>query len=58
MVVPRALAEEVARDGAEQERLERFIHTRIAAGGSTFGNYPPDEAALAAYAEWKEEPER
>ncbi|MXY16526.1 MAG: ribonuclease activity regulator RraA [Acidobacteria bacterium] len=55
VIVPRHLAEEVARDGAEQERLERFVHARIEAGHSTFGTYPPDEATLAAYALWKEE---
>ena len=54
VVVPRALAEEVARDGAEQDRLERFIQSRIAAGHPTFGAYPPDDATLAAYAEWTE----
>ena len=52
VVLPRALAEEVARDGAEQERFERFAHERIAAGQPVFGTYPPDEATLAAYAEW------
>ena len=55
VVVPRALAEEVARDAVEQERLERFVQERIRAGESTFGNYPPNEATLAAYAEWKDE---
>ncbi len=55
VVIPRALTEEVARDGAEQERFERFVHARIAAGQSTFGNYPPDEETLAAYAEWDED---
>ena len=54
-VVPRELAAEVARDAVEQERLERFVQGRIRAGQSTFGNYPPNEATLAAYAEWTEE---
>lgn len=57
VVVPRALAEEVARGGAEQDRLERFIQSRVAAGHPTFGAYPPDDATLAAYAEWTEEGE-
>jgi regulator of RNase E activity RraA len=55
VVVPRALAEEVARDGTEQERLERFVHSRIEQGYPTFGTYPPDEETLAAYAEWTED---
>ena len=55
VVVPRALAEEVARDGNEQERLERFVHSRIEQGHPTFGTYPPNEKTLAAYAEWTED---
>lgn len=55
VVVPRALAEEVASDGAEQERFERFVQARIEDGRSTFGLYPPDEATLAEYAGWHEE---
>ena len=55
VVIPRALAEDVAKDAVEQERLERFVTTRIEAGHSSFGNYPPGEQALAAYAEWTEE---
>ncbi len=55
VVVPRALAEDVARDGAEQERLERFVQQRIESGLSVFGNYPPNDEALAAYAEWQED---
>jgi hypothetical protein len=50
----RALVEEVARDGVEQERFERFVQSRVEQGRSTFGLYPPDEAALAEYAEWDE----
>jgi len=52
VVVPRALAEEGARDGVEQERFERFVQSQVGQGRSTFGLYPPDEAALAEYAQW------
>lgn len=55
VVVPRALAEDVARDGTEQERLEGFVHSRIEQGYPTFGTYPPNEETLAAYAAWTEE---
>ena len=51
-VIPRHLAAEVARDGAEQERLERFIHRRIASGRPLHGTYPPNEETLAAYRAW------
>ena len=37
VVVPKALAAEIARDGAEQERLERFIQIKILAGAATPG---------------------
>ena len=55
VVVPRALAEEVALDGTEQDRLERFVHTRIEQGHPTFGTYPPNAETLAAYAAWTED---
>jgi regulator of RNase E activity RraA len=53
VIVPRHLAEEVARDATEQERLEAFIAERIEAGAPLRGTYPPDEATLAAYAQWR-----
>lgn len=52
VVVPKALAPEVARDGAEQERLERFIQIKILAGAATPGVYPADERTKAEYKEW------
>lgn len=59
VVVPLALAEEVARDAVEQERFERFAQMKIKAGASVEGLYPPNEATLAAYQTWLEagEPE-
>ena len=53
VVIPAHLAEEVARDAAEQEALEAFVLTRIAAGHPLPGTYPPNEATLAAYQEWR-----
>ena len=53
VIVPRHLAEDVARDATEQERLEAFIAERIEAGAPLRGTYPPDEATLAAYAHWR-----
>lgn len=53
VVIPAHLAEEVARDAAEQEALEAFVLTRIEAGAPLPGTYPPNEATLAAYQEWK-----
>ena len=57
--VPRALAEEVARDAVEQERFERFVQIRVKNGASVQGLYPANEQTLAAYQAWLEagEPE-
>ena len=59
VVVPRALAEEVARDAVEQERFERFVQIRVKNGASVQGLYPANEQTLAAYQAWLEagEPE-
>ena len=52
VVIPRHLAAEVARDGAEQERVERFVRRRVDRGASIVGLYPPDQDAMAAYRRW------
>ena len=52
VVIPRHLAAEVARDAAEQERVERFVRRRVDRGASIVGLYPPNEAAMAAYRLW------
>lgn len=54
VVLPRDIADEVARDAEEQDRLERFVIAEVRAGKSIFGVYPPNEATLARYAKWKE----
>ena len=53
VVIPAHLAEDVARDAAEQEELEAFVLSRIEAGAPLPGTYPPNEATLAAYQEWR-----
>ncbi len=53
IVVPRALAEEVARDAYEQERKEEFILSKIEAGSSIVGVYPPNEDTTRAFQDWK-----
>ena len=52
VVIGRHLAAEVARDGLEQERLERFVRRRVDRGASIVGLYPPNDVALAAYRRW------
>jgi regulator of RNase E activity RraA len=59
IVIPRHLAQEVARDAAEQERLEEFVIEEVRNGAPIIGTYPPKEAALARYQEWaKRNPKR
>jgi regulator of RNase E activity RraA len=54
VVIPHHLAAEIAAPAAEQERLERFIMTRVQAGAPLPGTYPPNDETLAAYQEWNE----
>ena len=52
MVIPQALAEEVARDGPEQERYERFAKLKIREGRPIPGVYPPSEETRKEYKAW------
>jgi regulator of RNase E activity RraA len=52
VVIPPHLAAEVARDAAEQERVDRFVRRRVDRGAATLGLYPPNEANKAAYQRW------
>lgn len=47
--IPQHLAVEVAEAAIEQERLERFILSRIEEGAPLRGTYPPDKQTLAQY---------
>jgi regulator of RNase E activity RraA len=49
VVVPRHLADEVARDAIEQERFEEWVLEEVRAGRSTFGLYPPDDETRRRY---------
>ena len=48
-VIPRHLAEQVARTAAARDRLEAYILRRIQSGASLRGVYPPNEQTLAEY---------
>jgi len=52
IVVPRHLADEVARDSFEQERLEKFVAIRISQGIPISGTYPPNDETKALYEAW------
>ena len=54
VVVPRAIAAEVVQAAFEQDEREKFIMSRILAGSSILGVYPPDAETLRDYDEWKQ----
>ena len=54
-VIPRHLADEVARDAAEQEKMEAFILERIKQGVKLAGTYPPNADTRAAFEAWRKE---
>jgi regulator of RNase E activity RraA len=58
VVVPRHLADEVARDAAEQEIMEAFVLQEIAGGRALPGTYPPNAETLARYRVWREQREK
>jgi len=49
VVLPRAVATEVARAAREQDELEAFVQQKIAGGSSIVGVYPPNEATRAEF---------
>lgn len=54
VVIPAQVAEAVAHDAHEQERLEEFIQQKVAGGASILGVYPPDEETRREFEEWRE----
>ncbi|HEV8311119.1 MAG TPA: ribonuclease activity regulator RraA [Methylomirabilota bacterium] len=54
VVIPRQLAVEVARDAAEQERLESFILEKVEGGAALPGIYPPNARTLEEYGAWRQ----
>ena len=58
IVIPVAIAEEVAGEAYAQELREEFILTKVAAGSSIVGVYPPDEQTLREYTVWQEQQRR
>jgi regulator of RNase E activity RraA len=50
IVIPQAIASDIAEEGAEQEALEDFITMEVAGGAPLPGTYPPGPELLARYA--------
>jgi regulator of RNase E activity RraA len=55
LVVPRAVAIEIAEPAFEQEQIEAFVNKKIHAGEPLWGNYPPGEETIAEYKAQKEQ---
>jgi regulator of RNase E activity RraA len=53
-IIPRHLAEVVARDAVEQEGMEAFILERVQGGARLAGTYPPNAETRAAYEAWRQ----
>ena len=53
VVIPAGIADQVAADTFEQEKLEEFVQQEIASGQPLPGTYPPNAATRARYEEWK-----
>jgi regulator of RNase E activity RraA len=53
VAIPAKVADEVAHDAYEQERLEEFIQAKVAAGASILGVYPPNDQTRAEYDAWR-----
>jgi regulator of RNase E activity RraA len=54
-VIPRHLADEVARDAAEQEKMEAFILERVEQGAALPGTYPPNAQTRADFDAWRKQ---
>jgi regulator of RNase E activity RraA len=54
VVIPRYLADTVARAGEEQEQMEAWIRRKIDGGAMVRDFYPPSEHAQAEYRRWQD----
>jgi len=52
VIMPVSVANEVAQDGYEQERLEQFLQEKVAKGSGIKGVYPPNAQTLEEYEVW------
>ncbi len=56
IVIPAAIADEIADEAVEMTAFEDFVTERVLAGESILGLYPPtDQAQRAAFAAWRRE---
>jgi len=55
VVIPAHLADEVAEQAIEQEKMEAFILERVEGGAKLAGTYPPNAHTKAAFEVWRKE---
>jgi regulator of RNase E activity RraA len=55
VVIPAHLADEVAEQAVEQEKMEMFILERVQGGAKLAGTYPPNAETKAAFEAWRKE---
>lgn len=55
VVIPQHLADEIAADAVEQEKIEVFILERVQQGAKLAGTYPPNAETKAAFLAWRKE---
>jgi regulator of RNase E activity RraA len=53
VVIPAAMADEVAKEAFDQTAFEDWVAEKVHAGTSIFGIYPPDDKARAEFASWR-----
>jgi len=53
VVIPQAMVEFVAREGAEHELYESWVFSEVENGAKLPGLYPPNDDAKARYAAWR-----
>lgn len=53
VVIPRHMADEIAKPAADQEQMEQFILEKVQRGAALPGTYPPNDATLSEYESWK-----
>ena len=55
VVIPAHLADEVAEQAVEQEKMEMFILERVQGGAKLAGTYPPNAETKAAFEAWRKD---
>ena len=55
VVIPRAIADQVAEEAVQQTLFETFVQERVMEGESIFGLYPPSPEAREKFEAWRQQ---